>query len=68
MIYDDKTIYIHEIDMLNRFLMVPCFENHQFYEFLSFYFKKIKKAEELPLENTSKWTKKRIFEKTNIET
>ena len=32
------TIYIHEIYMLNRFLMVPCFENHQFDEFLSFYF------------------------------
>ncbi len=38
--YDGKTIYKHEIDMLMRFLMVPCFENHQFDEFLSFYFKK----------------------------
>ena len=27
--------------MLNRFLMVPCFENHLFDEFLSFYFGKI---------------------------
>ena len=41
MIYDDMTIYIHEIYMLNRFLMVPCFENHKFDEFLAFYFGKI---------------------------
>ena len=41
MICDDMTIHIHEIYMLNRFLMVPCFENHQFNEFLSFYFGKI---------------------------
>ena len=40
MIHDDMTIYIHEIYMLNRFLMVPCFENHQFDEFLMFYLKK----------------------------
>ena len=38
--YDGKTIYKHEIDTLMRFLMVPCVENHQFDEFLSFYFKK----------------------------
>ena len=41
MIYDDKAIYIHEIYMLNRFLMVPGSENHQFDEFLSCYFGKI---------------------------
>ena len=28
--YDDKIIYKHEIDMLMRFLMVRCFENHYF--------------------------------------
>ena len=41
MIYDDMTIHIHEIYMLNRFLMVPGSQNHQFDEFLSFYFGKI---------------------------
>ena len=38
MIYDDKTIYMHEIDMLMRFLMVPCSENRCFDEFVTFYF------------------------------
>ena len=31
--YDAKTIYKHEIDMLMRFLMAPCFENHHVDEF-----------------------------------
>ena len=48
MIYDDKTIYIHEIYMLNRFLMVPCFENHQFDEFLKVYFGTNRKFRKFP--------------------
>ena len=41
MIYDDKIIYIYEIYMLNRFLMVPGSQNHKFDEFLKVYFGKI---------------------------
>ena len=42
--YDGETIYKHEIDMPMRFLMVLGSENHYFDEFLTFYFKKLKKS------------------------
>ena len=53
MIYDDKTIHMHEIDMLMHLFMVPGFENHQIDEFLTFYFKQIEKVENF--QNCRNW-------------